>query len=280
MKEASEFEEMPDKLAEAKHAIIARLNFLLEESVGLASKSMTEPAAREIHDQITSTLDDADRLGLDGLSDCTSLDGTRKRLMTLNEELHHQTECRMVREYLNSSVRVDPFAGSYINKGFSALLAGQLHNWRKNGVFDKPLNRIAVVGSGALPQTQYFLQQHIGCHVEGIESDKEAAELSQALIHKLGVRNLSVAHADGALYDYADYDLIVIATMVRKKLEIASRILETSPSSMLAPRSPVGNHRLWRDAVDISKMNQIGWRLMDKLIPENSSVSSLLFKVA
>jgi hypothetical protein len=200
----------------------------------------------------------------------------RNELTRINSHLHQLTEIELATRYLNSRTQKDPFEGSWINRGFSALLEGQIDAWKALGLFAKrPPSQVVVVGSGALPQTQIYLHRQLKCNVLGLERDVVAAELSQAVLRKAGHPSLRVEQIDGTRFDYEGTSLVVVATLVQTKCLIAKAVASTAPKSVLSPRTPVGLHGMWREAVSLSKMARVGWKLMYTWEPPNSSVASL-----
>jgi len=240
--------------------------------------NMIEEQARNIHDQISCILDSPIDLLDDPWVDSKFLAELRNNLMTLNEELHGDTERALAKELVTNWRESNPFQGTFINKGFSELLSGQIDHWRSCGILNAGVKKVAVVGGGALPQTQYFLHEKLGLPIYAIERDAESAELCRAVLDKIGTRDLFVINEDGAHHDYSGYELVVVATMVRDKNLIARQVRETAPVAAFSPRTPLRNHRLWRESVDVNELVLQGWLFCGSWEPTASSVASLVFR--
>ena len=171
------------------------------------------------------------------------------------------------------------FAKSWFTKGFAELLAGQVARWTRIGLLPRPERQtIAVVGGGALPQSQVKLHVETGADVVCIERDQECAEVCRAVIKRLGLPRLTVVEADGRLCDYDSYDIVVVATLVQQKHLIAERIARTSRSAVFAPRVPVGLHQLWRESLNFELVSREGWKQIDAYTPRGSTIRALLFR--
>ncbi|MFK4048175.1 Hypothetical protein RMHFA_05781 [Roseomonas mucosa] len=271
--------EGPEAVFGEVETVVRRLRALAAQIGAMSRRSMTNPRLRALHDEVLATLDEADRLRpVVHLHERHDLQDLRDLLMKLNLELHLQTEIDFAKSFLSSPGGTDPFSGSWINKGFFSLLEGQIQHWQSCGLVHEAHSRIAVVGGGALPQTQIFLHKALGCPVISIDRDGESAELCDAILKRLGYAPLSVIHADGLTHHYAGFSTVVVATLVQGKDSIARRVAETSDEAIFAPRTPTGNHRFWREPVNEEELERQGWSLLGSWAPENSSVASLVFR--
>jgi hypothetical protein len=241
---------------------------------------MVEHDVRAAHDEIMAILSsvrgkrEIDRL----LRDRSWLE-LRNELTALNADIHRRTEIHLARRYLVSEAADDPFRGSWINKGFFALLSRQVERWRRKGLFqgrtDTP---IVVVGGGALPQTQVALYRALGADVISIDWDAVSVDLCRAVLKKVGCGHLQVVEANATEYSYAGVYLVVVATLVAGKHLVARRVAQTSTNSFFAPRTPVGLHCMWRESLDEASVEAAGWRRVDYYAPRGSSVGTMLFE--
>jgi hypothetical protein len=237
--------------------------------------------AREAHDRLLACFS-APRSELEITAILSSVDVQRilPTLRHLNAQAHRDTEEYLAQRYLTCAGQADPFKDSWINTGFTALLAGQVARWRAARIItDEEAKPIVMVGGGALPQTQVFLHRETGRSVVAIERDVTAATLAGEVLRKAGYnQRLSVVAEDGADYDYQSCSIVVVATLVASKLDIAARVALTCPTAFLSPRTPVGLHCLWREPLSVQEFGKLGWMLVDKWAPNGSSVAALTFK--
>jgi|GEM_PF-6852746 len=259
-------------------SVIRKLQDLLGRGERLSSFDMQNSSARKLHDEIYTCLDEVDGWTVNKILNDDQFGTLRDGLRLLNAQLHRATEIGLARRFLTRNSYVDPFEESWINGGFVDLLNAQIHQWRAGGV-QIDGSRVAVVGGGALPQTQVFLRTQIDCEVLCIDSDPEAVELCSAVLKKLGLNQVDAVCCAGEAYDYKEVDFVVVATLVGPKTQIAAQILATAGANLyFAPRSPVRLHQMWRNPADVESIQKFGWSLVSKLEPKNSSVCSLLFR--
>lgn len=240
---------------------------------------MQSPSVRSGHDRIVSILDYADQtLGPDQLRMLLARRQLREDLIGLNARLHSVTEVALARSALGRARDRDPFEGSWINRGFTELLAGQIEQWRRCGALQTGRHRIAIVGGGALPQTQVFLARALECETLSVERDFEAALLSREVLARAGVQNAHVESADGADFDFGGCTIVAVATLVRQKSVVAHRVAMTAPQATFAPRNAVGAHAMWRETIDEGSVSAAGWRLADTWVPAGSTVASHAYR--
>jgi hypothetical protein len=260
-------------------AELHRLSQVLQSS---AHPTMLNGEIRSAHDAVLSLLDEVrSKREIDELLNDATWRQLRVELTRLNAEIHRLTEIDLARRYITSIDVRDPFEGSWINKGFSALLARQVRRWRAKGLFRcEQSGPIVIVGGGALPQTQVFLSRALRCDVISVERDAESAEMCREVLRRVGCGHLDVVQADGVHYDYVSAYLVVVATLVAERDEIARRVALTSADAFFAPRTPVGLHSMWRKPLDERAVRSAGWCQLDYYAPKGSSVAAMLFQRA
>lgn len=272
---------MIHKITSPADVTIATLRRLTSEANRQAEYDMTVPCTRRIHDAILDCLDEASDCDVRSILDSGELKDLRKDLLLLNSRFHSTTEKTLALHYLRSGNDCNPFDGSWINRGFTDLLTHQVAQWRAANIIDRIKEQlVVVVGGGALPQTQVWLYNQLKCEVLSVDFDEQSASLCEDVLKKLGHTHLKVHCAAGEDFDYTDASIVVVATLVANKLGIAKQVAATSNDSYFAPRIPVGMHAMWREPVDVGRMSQLGWEKTSELIPEGSSVGSLLFSPA
>ena len=120
-----------------------------------------------------------------------------------------------------------------------------------DGIDLRQVQRAVLVGSGWVPATLYFLHDRTDIlELVGLDVDPAAIETSRALSDRLGYNRISVEHCDGAMYDYAEAQLVYVVAMVRNKQAVLSRIADTAPTEVIVlANEPFGLGYLWADPV-------------------------------
>ncbi|KRC17793.1 hypothetical protein ASE31_28720 [Acidovorax sp. Root217] len=111
----------------------------------------------------------------------------------------------------------------------------------------------------------------------GIDWDPEATELCAGVLRRIGMGHLEAETADGATYDYAEFDMVIVATLVTDKASIGRTVASAVNAAEFCPRIPVRMHRIWRESIDLEKLCST-MDLLDTFAPEGSSVGSLLLR--
>jgi hypothetical protein len=109
------------------------------------------------------------------------------------------------------------------------------------------VRRIVMVGCGWRPTTAFHLHERAPhAEVLGLDTVPAAVEAATALAQRFGGRNLRFALSDGLRHDFADADLVYVASMVSPKAAVVSRILDTAPDHVrLVLWEPASFGRLW-----------------------------------
>jgi hypothetical protein len=257
---------------------LRRLEHLSRRLRDHSKRTLLDSETGQIHDQIVEILDE-----LRGSRAATVLlthpawQRLRDDLTEQNASLHQRTELAVAQQFLDDRRLRDPFTSSWITKGFPVLLQRQVKRWKRVGMFSGRRRALAVVGGGALPQSQVMLHRATGCDVVSIERDSESADMCRSVLRRLGYQSLRVREEDGIVSDYGQFQIVVVATLVQHKDMVAARVAETSASAAFAPRVPVGLHAIWRQGLDGEALREAGWALADAYTPRGSSIRSLLF---
>lgn len=252
-----QLEELAARFSEARHRDLKEQRVLHDTVMHFLDKVETPETIREVMAS-------------------EEIHGVRKTLIAANAEFHLRTERQLAEDYLAHSENADPFERSWINIGFGALLKGQLGRWKAAGVFDSPhQRRIVVVGGGAMPQSQVFFHRECGLATVSVERDPTSAMLCRCVLDRLGLEKLQVVNCDGLEFEYQERDLVVIATLVAEKAEIAGKLRKTTRDAVCAPRVPVRLHQMWRTGVADATLT--GWRLIDHFEPSGSSVAAQVY---
>lgn len=265
---------------ESIDSIVNRISALHASILCLDNNEFTSDFARHLHDELLRLFN-----GINDHDLITTLEkrfmacGVHDDLVRFNAEFHKFNEIKHAQEFLMKPHRPDIFEGSWINTGFFDTLTGQVGRWREIGILPRIVQRpIVIVGGGAIPQTQLYLHKVLAVDIVSIEVDEFAAELCRQVLKSTGNQNLSVFNMDGADFDYGEFGLVIVATLVRSKERISKRIGQTLPNALFAPRNPVRLHTLWRETVDRKQLASDGWQLIDDWSPLGASISSLCFE--
>lgn len=183
--------------------------------------------------------------------------------------LHLMSEKKVAESYLSGDIE-DLFESTWFDKLLPDVLKAQAEQWKALGLdFSKDDKKIAMLGGGALPQSQIHFSTYSGSPVTCIDRDEEVVSLLSGVLKKLNREDLPVIRGSGDQMDYSPFDLVVIAAMVEGKSRVVRRIRETSQAKICI-RNPAGLHQLMREPISIHKVEAFGYRLMGQSRQGNS----------
>jgi hypothetical protein len=140
------------------------------------------------------------------------------------------------------------------------------------------LSSIAFIGSGPLPLSAILLQQQTGKPVVCLDINTAAYDVGKKLIEKYSLQHsLKYVLADGASYDYDDYDLVWIASLVPNKEEVVKRIYKTNPNAMIAIRSVDGIYQLLYEPVDATVFQNVFCEEIGRTKANSAIINSTIF---
>lgn len=256
--------------------IMINIEEMYQELISNKTLDMSFKKVRNDHDQLLNYIDSIKNQNT--INKILMNNQLKKKLTNINASMHQLSEISITKKYLSSNSIVNPFDGNWINKGFFSLLNGQVDRWEKAGAIKKDRRcNIAIVGGGALPQTQVYLYNKINCNIVSVERDNESAVLCRKVLNKFGYGHLEVVEEDGLYFDYSQFDIVIVATLVQNKNLIGKRIFDTS-NAYFSPRTPLRLHQIWRESVVNENIENLGYTLIDLWEPNNSSVASLTFQ--
>lgn len=95
--------------------------------------------------------------------------------------------------------------------------------------------RVLQVGMGPMPLSLVQFQRVTGAQIAGIDVEQEAVSQAKEFFSQLHLQDVGAEFhlANGVDFDYAVFDVILIAATARPKDEIVLRILETNKASNL-----------------------------------------------
>lgn len=138
---------------------------------------------------------------------------------------------------------------------------------------------IIFVGSGPMPLSAIILHQLSDVKVICIEMDSIAYDASCYLHERLGLEDkVTVVMGNGSEFNYSSYSQIFVASLVRNKMEVLERIIQTASDPLVAIRTAEGMKQIMYEAIDESHLNKQGWRILGRTCPkENLVINSTLF---
>ncbi|HVJ64130.1 MAG TPA: nicotianamine synthase family protein [Bdellovibrionota bacterium] len=126
--------------------------------------------------------------------------------------------------------------------------------------------RILFIGSGALPYSALAAQRMSGVTVAMLDSDKEALELSEQYIEKIGLKDkFEFLYGDAQSQDVSRYDLVWVAAMVKPKQAVLDALHKTLRSdAVLLVRQAQGVGQLLYG--DFENFDNQGFRIEKQVI--------------
>ncbi len=112
-----------------------------------------------------------------------------------------------------------------------------------NSIARGDADTLVVAGSGAFPQTMFYLARHSGIkQLVGIDLDPERAFFASRLSERCGLSDrLSFKVKNAADFDYSGANITIIASLIEGKAAVVERIGETAPpGSLVCLRIPRG----------------------------------------
>jgi hypothetical protein len=137
--------------------------------------------------------------------------------------------------------------------------------------------KIAFVGSGPLPLTALILHQKTGLKITCVDNDPAACALSRELLQKAGIGGIDVVCAAGAEFDYKDYPVVFIASLVPHKDKVVEKIRAAKTEAWIGLRSAERLHILLYDPVDEATLRAAGCTFSSRTRHDNKTINTTLF---
>lgn len=144
---------------------------------------------------------------------------------------------------------------------------------------DEGSGSVAFVGAGSLPLSAILLHVKTGLRVHCIDIDSNACELISVLLHKLGLDDMRVIHADAGALEYEGVPAIFIASLVPNKERVIRRIRARNTNAVIALRSVEGLSTLLYEPVDTIAMEASGFRAVAQTHFDRKTINTTLFCV-
>lgn len=230
---------------------------LFAELVGLVLSTPPEGAAR--------------------LLDDPAVRAVQVELHALCSEGEYQLELGWARRIVASAAPWDelarfPYAGNY--RQLSRMELDVLAS-----VVDRPVRRVAFVGSGPLPLTSLLVAAELGVAVDNLDRDREAVALGERVARALGLARLAFHRADVAHADLGAYDVVVLAALVgattaEKRAVVGHLAASMAAGAVLLARSAAGLRTLLYPALDAAALE--GFDLQAIVHPVHEVINSVV----
>lgn len=104
---------------------------------------------------------------------------------------------------------------------------------------------VLFIGSGPFPITAIFLHLYTGKVIDCLEIDKDAADISNTILEKIGLQDKIRIHVgNGCTFDLSHYDVILNALLAKPKVGILQNIRKTNKNARLLCRTSYGLRKL------------------------------------
>lgn len=148
------------------------------------------------------------------------------------------------------------------------------------------LNNIVFVGSGPLPLSSILMYQTLpsgSTVVHNVDRDVESINISNQLLHKLGIAHGCKQYAMDAIHysGYEQADVVVLGALVGQTVDEKMDIIKTIGNKMksgtfLMARSAHSLRKLLYPCIEPHQVNECGFQTVLVLHPFNDVVNSIL----
>ncbi len=238
--------------------------------------SALEAAVRELYEALGDEVSAAAQAAFDHLVKLIVAEGfvAREVLLSLAPDMMPmlertqkgaaQLEAAAEREWAKKILHDDALSSNaWVSGRYEKLIADELAAINRLRPV-ATIQRFVFVGAGPLPLSAVELHKQTLRPVMALDVDAPSVLAAQKFLDVSQQNNVTVGLADGAAYEYAAHDCVVIATLVPNKQEVLRQILKTSPLSCVAVRSARGLGEILYQPLDEGLIRQIGWQIMGK----------------
>lgn len=138
--------------------------------------------------------------------------------LSLFQKIYEKYEINLEKEFAKSFIDNDK---TYLEKYH--FYAGYLKAVKKTTRLAsiKKNDKVAFVGSGAMPMTAIILHKITGVAIDCFEKDSQSVELSRKVINKLGQeRSVKVISKNATEEDFSKYSVILLAVLAKPKKDL------------------------------------------------------------
>ncbi len=175
------------------------------------------------------------------------------------------------------------FSQSFLEGGVKSISAYPLYDRFKN-LITKELSIISAfkfenllfIGSGPFPITAILLHQLTGKKVDCLEREQCAADISNAILEKLGFSEMiKVYVGDGCTFDVCKYDVVLKALLAKPKQGILKNIRSMNDRALVLCRTSFGLRQLVYEGAPSRSLH--GYIAVNhQLASYNDTISTLL----
>lgn len=148
---------------------------------------------------------------------------------------------------------------SFFYKGFQdfynkwkSLAKRELNYLRQNYNLDL-IDKVIVVGAGAIPYTAIFFAEHLNKPVYAIEKNPFASFLCSRLLYKLNLNSIKVINKSGENYNGYYNSLIIINLQTTQKQKILKQISDSnSHNNIVVIRQPLGEYTDFFEGIQLN----------------------------
>ncbi|MBB3111508.1 hypothetical protein FHS18_003576 [Paenibacillus phyllosphaerae] len=139
--------------------------------------------------------------------------------------------------------------------------------------------KVVFVGSGPMPLSAILIHLYSNAEVTCLEINPAAFEASRTLLERLGLQDrVTVRQVNGDAFDYGDYPIIFVASLVTDKAHVLEQIRCKQPDALVAVRTAEGMRQLMYETLDERLLKSQGWQILGRTTPqENLVINSTLF---
>lgn len=197
--------------------------------------------------------------GTEHILEDTRIESIRRPLLRKLAKIEYEVESESASRFAdNVHITMEDLNYYWGRQYHRKLVAREVSAMRKHGILPGKSGVIGFVGSGPVPLTAIDLHQETGCDIICIDYCEEAIIQSREVIRKLGMDDKITFHqSDGAAFDYKNCDMVMMASMVLEKDNVAAQVRKTAPHAGVGMRTVEGLRALLYEAVDIEAISNL-----------------------
>lgn len=211
-----------------------------------------------------------------------SVNAVRPQLLQLLSKAEYEMEMYYSRLLgAEDTLSVEDLSRFIYRENYRELVAQEVRGLRDCADFEGLMRddrRAIFVGAGPLPLTAIDLYLQTGKKCVCADNDRVAVEAGRTLVEKLGLSDaITFIEADGRDIDYADYSLVMVASLVGQKEAVLRRIDETDPDPVVAVRSADGLKTLLYEPFNIEEISCGAFEYYGKALAGQRTINSTFF---
>ena len=166
------------------------------------------------------------------------------RLQGLYEKYETDLEIEFAAKILAGEAKLEDYP---MHERFVRLVSGEAE---LAGI--KPEHKVLFIGSGPFPISPILFAKLTGAHVDCLDMSKEACEISEQVVEKLGLQDqITIINGEGESADVGEHDVVVVALLAQPKDRIAFNLkLQNPESTPVVVRWAPGNRKVFYRGFD------------------------------